>query len=250
MKKLGLIGYPLSHSFSADYFTEKFKKENLSQYQYANYPLESIENLPKLLEKNPQIMGLNITIPYKEQVIPYLSDMDDKAKTIGAVNVIKIVDSKLYGYNSDYDGFKKSLLAFIPNINTVKEALILGTGGASKAIAKVLQDLNIKYQFVSRNIDMGLSYADFGAEPKLIKNYPLIINCTPLGTYPEVEHKPNIPYQELTTSHYLFDLVYNPAITSFMKAGMEQGAHTLNGYNMLVEQAEVAWDIWQGNKPF
>ncbi|MFT6035594.1 MAG: shikimate dehydrogenase [Marivirga sp.] len=250
MKRLGLIGYPLSHSFSADYFAQKFQEENIAHYQYANYPLASIEDLGKLLANEPQIVGLNVTIPYKEQVIPFLSGMDDKAKKIGAVNVIKIIDKKLYGYNSDYDGFKKSLLAFIPDITTVKGALILGTGGASKAIATVLQDLNIKHQFISRSANKGLTYSDLEKDPKLIKKYTLIINCTPLGTYPQVEQMPPIPYKELTSSHYLFDLVYNPAVTSFMKAGMEKEANTLNGYNMLLEQAEVAWDIWQHNKPF
>lgn len=250
MKKLGLIGYPLTHSFSADYFAQKFITESIQDFSYKNYPLKSIEELPQLLLNEAELMGLNVTIPYKEKVLPYLHELDGKAKKIGAVNVIKKFNGKLYGYNSDYDGFKKSLFSFINDIRSISSALILGTGGASKAVAAVLSDIDITYKYVSRNSEIGITYNELNKNPQLIKDYQLIINCTPLGTFPEVQEKPDIPYNQLESFHYLYDLVYNPERTAYMVAGEERGAKTINGYQMLVEQAEEAWKIWQQNKPF
>jgi len=245
MKKLGLIGFPLSHSFSANYFSEKFEKESIEEYTYTAYPLKQIEDFPALLNKHPEITGLNVTIPYKEQIIPYLSAIEETAKKIGAVNVIKKTEKGLVGYNSDFYGFKKSLLSFLPEDFTQLKALVLGTGGASKAIVAVLESLDISYQMVSRNSSIGLSYSDLHNNLEVIENNHLIINCTPLGTYPEVDQQPDLPYEVISKKHYLFDLVYNPTETSFMKSGLLKGAKVKNGYDMLVEQAEVSWEIWQ-----
>ncbi len=243
MKTYGLIGYRLSHSFSKKYFNEKFTKENIADCVYENFPLETIQEFTSLLHNTPDLKGCNVTIPYKEEIIQYLDELDSAAKEIGAVNVVKILpDGKLIGYNSDYYGFKTSLEKFIP-ANQSFRALILGTGGAAKAVAVALKDLGIPYQYVSRSKGNGvISYAEIDA--KLLGQYSIIINTSPLGMYPDVDSFPAIPYQFLTDKHYLYDLVYNPEVTTFMRKGKEHGAHVVNGLEMLIGQAEKAWEIW------
>ncbi len=236
----GLLGRDIGYSFSRNYFSEKFKKENLD-YQYNNFDLKQIEEFSSVIE-NPTISGLNVTIPYKEEIMSYMNELDPIAKKIGAVNVIKFDNNgKLIGYNSDYYGFLESLK---PLLNaTIKKALILGTGGASKAIAYALQQLNIDYSFVSRNPDLNeLRYKDLDED--IMRAYKLIINCTPLGTHPNVENYPDIPYEYLTENHVLYDLIYNPDETAFMKKGKQRNAKVSNGLQMLVLQAEKAWEIW------
>lgn len=243
MKTYGLIGYRLSHSFSKKYFNEKFAKENITDCVYENFPLETIQEFTSLLQTTPDLKGCNVTIPYKEEIIPFLNELDPAAKEIGAVNVVKILpDGKLMGYNSDYFGFKTSLEKFIP-ANQSLRALILGTGGAAKAVAVALKDLGIPYQYVSRSAGKDvISYADM--DEKLLQKYAIIINTSPLGMYPDVDSFPAIPYQFLTANHYLYDLVYNPEVTAFMRKGQQQGAHVVNGLEMLIGQAEKAWEIW------
>lgn len=247
MKQLGLIGYPLGHSFSKTYFSNKFQKEGITDYSYQLFPIEQISDLPDLLERHSELVGLNVTIPYKEQIIPYLDELDESAYKIGAVNVIKLVEGKKIGYNSDYYGFRKSLEKFLPETFKSK-ALILGTGGASKAVKFALEKMGITYRVVSRDVQKGMSYESLLKEPGLIQDFNLIINTTPLGTYPSVKEKPDLPYQQLNKNHFLYDLVYNPEETAFMKAGIAQGALVKNGYEMLVEQAEKAWEIWNKQK--
>ena len=240
----GLIGKKLDHSFSADFFNKKFKEEGIDEY-YQLFPLPSISDLPDLLRNNPALKGLNVTIPYKKSVIPFLNSISDEAKEIGAVNVIKITRDNgkfnLTGFNSDCLGFKNSLLPLLcPDIN---KALILGTGGASKAICYVLKQLNIQPTFVSRSPAEGqLTYKDLNKE--IIGENLLIVNTTPLGMYPEVNTCPDIPYEYLTNRHICYDLVYNPVETKFMKMALQQGAKVKNGYEMLVGQALEAWRIW------
>jgi len=243
MKVYGLIGYRLSHSFSKKYFSEKFIKENITGCVYENFPLESIQDFPKLLKDTVGFKGCNVTIPYKEDVLTYLDELDAAAKEIGAVNVVKILpNGRLKGYNSDYYGFKTSLEKFIP-LQKKHKALVLGTGGAAKAVAVALKDLSIPFLYVSRNkIENGITYAELNE--KIIKEHSIIINTSPLGMYPEVETFPAIPYQFLSAEHYLYDLVYNPEITTFMQKGKEFGAHVENGLGMLIGQAEKAWEIW------
>ena len=243
MKTYGLIGYRLSHSFSKKYFNEKFAKENIADCVYENFPLETINEFTTLLQTTPDLKGCNVTIPYKEEIIPYLNELDSAAKEIGAVNVVKILpNGKLIGYNSDYYGFKTSLEKFIP-ANQSFRALILGTGGAAKAVAVALKDLGIPYQYVSRSKGDGvISYAEI--DSKVLEQHSIIINTSPLGMYPDVDSFPAIPYQFLTDKHYLYDLVYNPEVTTFMRKGQEHGAHVVNGLEMLIGQAEKAWEIW------
>lgn len=241
MNTYGLIGYPLEHSFSGKYFAEKFEKENIQNCEYRLFPLENIQKFEEL--KKQEIAGLNVTIPYKEQIIHYLDELDEHAKSIGAVNVIQFKNGKIKGYNSDYYGFIDSLLKFLPAAFKSK-ALILGTGGASKAIKQVLTDLSIPYKIVSRKGGFDFTYDDLNAKPEFFDDFHLIINTTPLGTYPKVEEKPELPYETLSEDHYLYDLVYNPSETSFMKAGEKRGAKTINGLEMLIGQAEKSWEIW------
>lgn len=241
-KTYGLIGYPLGHSFSQKYFTDKFETEGIPDTEYRNFPISSITELPGLLKDNPTLSGLNVTIPYKEQVIPYLDGIDAEAKAIGAINCIKVCGGKLYGYNTDVYGFRNSLLELIGEERP--SALILGTGGASKAVKHVLNGLGIEYKVVSRTpYKDRLTYGDIDKD--IIGHYRLIVNSTPLGTYPDAETYPDIPYELLTEKHFLFDLVYNPSETEFMKRGEAHGARTMNGYDMLTGQAERAWEIWQ-----
>lgn len=243
MRRFGLIGYPLSHSFSPAFFSEKFNNEGLFDCTYEAYPIKSVEELTPLLANNPGLEGLNVTIPYKKEVIAFLQESSEAVKQTGACNCIKIENNILTGYNTDVIGFEKSLL---PNLtNAHSKALILGTGGAAAAVAFVLNKLKIDFIYVSRtgnHAENSLSYHD--ADCGIIKEYKLIINTTPLGMYPGVDSCPDILYNCLTGEHYLYDLVYNPATTLFLKKGAEQGAITKNGSDMLIIQAEESWKIW------
>ena len=245
MKRFGLIGYPLGHSFSKKYFTEKFEKEGIEDCEYELYPLESIDELPDLIKSEKGLIGLNVTIPYKQQVIKLLDEIDPKAEQIGAVNTIKIQGKKLKGYNTDYIGFKESLVKFVGPNPMPEKALILGTGGASKAVKAALEDLKVDYQFVSRNPSEGnLSYEVLNTQYSILNTSKLIINTTPLGMAPATESLPDLPYHQLTEQHYLFDLVYNPLKTAFMQKGIDAKCWVKNGLEMLYGQAEAAWEIW------
>ncbi|WP_338356262.1 shikimate dehydrogenase [Yeosuana marina] len=244
MNKLGLLGKNISYSFSKSYFKDKFENEQIDNVSYENFDIETIELFPSLIKNTKNLKGLNVTIPYKESVIPFLDELDDKAKEIGAVNTIRITKkNKLIGYNTDYYGFKKSLTPFLKNHH--KQALILGTGGASKAIAYSLKQLNIKYCFVSRTAKKGVQFTYNTLTKDVINQHQIIINCTPLGTSPNVDLYPDIPYDAITSNHILYDLIYNPDETKFLKQGKQQHAITINGLNMLKFQAEKAWSIWK-----
>lgn len=238
----GLVGKNIAYSFSKAFFTEKFETEKRND-SYENFDIPSLEKLPEIIKKTDRLRGLNVTIPYKEAIIPYLDDIEEEAKTIGAVNTIKVhKNGKLTGYNTDHYGFAKSLEVFFPFEE--KTALVLGSGGASKAIRFVLDVMGFEYKMVSRNEKEGYTtYQDLNE--KVISEHKLIINCTPLGTHPKVEQCPPIPYQFITKQHMLFDLIYNPATTEFLKRGFAQGAQISNGHKMLEEQALKAWAIWK-----
>ncbi len=241
MRTFGLIGNPLTHSFSKKYFTDKFDKENISGCRYELYPLNTIEQLTELLQQQPDLAGLNVTIPYKEQVIAYLHEQSPAVQQIKACNCIHIVDGKLIGYNTDVLGFQQSLQQQLQPHHT--HALILGTGGAAKAVAFALQQLQLSYRFVSRKTTANaISYDDLLEE--VVAQHTLIINTTPLGTYPNIQEAPPIPYQLLTAQHHLYDLVYNPSETLFLQKGKLSGAQIQNGADMLVIQAEESWKIW------
>ncbi len=241
MKQLGLIGYPLSHSFSKRYFSDKFINEKIDGYHYDLFPLDSIQKLTDLLKEKPNLVGLNVTIPYKEQVIPFLDEVSKSAKSIGAVNTIVIENGKLKGYNTDAYGFEVSLKKFLKPHH--QHALILGTGGAAKAVQYVLEQLNIGYKYVSRTpTEEQFAYTEL--DEKTLKKYKIIINTTPLGMSPNNHQYPAIPYNFLTSEHLLYDLVYNPAESSFLKNGKAKGAAIKNGLEMLHLQAEKAWSIW------
>lgn len=239
--KFGLVGRNISYSFSRAYFTRKFATLGLENYSYENFDLERISSLPLVLEQNPGLQGLNVTIPYKESVIPYLDLLDPEAAKIGAVNTIRISPSGLKGFNTDIFGFRQALE---PRLQPGDQmALILGTGGASKAVAYVLDQLGIGFTYVSRSPASGsIGYGELGQE--LLRTHQLIINTTPLGTYPDIAAKPPIPYEHLGSAHLLFDLIYNPEKTSFLKEGESAGARIMNGLRMLELQAEKAWEIW------
>lgn len=240
MKTYGLIGKNISYSFSEKYFTEKFQRENILNSQYKTFDLQAITELPQLLE-NQSIKGLNVTIPYKEVVIPYLTDLSPEVKEIGAVNVIKIIDNQLIGYNSDIYGFEFSFKELLQNHH--KKALILGTGGAAKAIQYVLKKNAIEFKIVSRTASSEtITYEDLTSET--LSEYTIIINCSPVGTFPNVDAKPDLNYDYITAQHYLYDLVYNPLQTAFLQEGQKRGATTQNGLKMLELQAEKAWEIW------
>lgn len=243
MRLFGLIGYPLSHSFSKRYFSEKFQKEHIADAQFENFEIPSIQDFRAFVKTNPNIRGLNVTIPYKQEIIPFLSWLDKSAEYVGAVNVIKFgAEGQLVGYNSDYYGFLESLKLFLPNDHSAFKALILGTGGAAKAVEAALKTLSIPYKYVSRKSDDYLTYEQLDAS--ILQEYHLIINTSPLGMYPKIETCPNLDYNLLNESHYLFDLVYNPDTTLFMKKGLDKGAKAKNGLEMLHLQAEKAWEIW------
>ncbi len=245
MNRYGLIGHPLTHSFSRAYFTEKFARENTTDCRYDLFDLPDIAGLAELLQ-TPNLRGLNVTIPHKQAVFPYLTHLDDSARRVGAVNVIRLeTDGSRTGYNSDYYGFKQSLTEWFAGIGFTfsgTQALVLGTGGASKAVMVALEDLGIPFRLVSRTkTETTVGYDDL---PDLIGAYHLIINTSPVGTYPNVAESPALPYSLLTARHALYDLVYNPAETAFMRQGHERGAAVKNGHRMLVLQAERAWEIW------
>lgn len=238
--KLGLIGYPLSHSFSKGYFTDKFKKEGIPNHVYDTYPIASIESVRDLIDKG-ELSGLNVTIPYKEAVLPYLDQLDKTASEIGAVNTIKIKQGITTGYNTDCYGFEMSFKELLQDHHN--KALVLGTGGASKAVIYVLNKMGISYQYVSRNSGTGrLTYEQVSAE--ILSEYPIVINTTPLGMYPNIDTLPPLPYSALTSKHYLYDLVYNPKTTAFLQKGLDKGSTVKNGLDMLHLQAEKAWEIW------
>jgi shikimate dehydrogenase len=243
MRKFGLIGFPLSHSFSKKYFTEKFQELGIADdNQYELYSIEKVEEIRKILKENPELLGLNVTIPHKLNVLSLLHDIDPAAKRIGAVNVIKVLENgKLKGYNSDYFGFKKSLEEFLGLKKEIK-ALVLGNGGAAKAVMVALEDMGIEYKLVSRRKE-GDAISYFRANG-LLSSHHLVINCTPLGTYPAINECPDLDYDTLTNKHYFHDLIYNPGETLFMKKAKDNGANTKNGYDMLVFQAEKSWEIW------
>ncbi len=244
MKKhrFGLLGKNISYSFSKGYFTDKFSNLELEGYSYENFDLQSIDELPELLASNPDVKGLNVTIPYKQEVIPYLNKMDAQAKEIGAVNTIKFDGKRLIGYNTDAYGFQKSIEPFLKPHHT--KALILGTGGASKAIAFVLGELGIGVTHVSRNPGATqIGYPDLN--PSVLENHSIVVNCTPMGTHPNVDQKPDIPYSHITEKHLLFDLIYNPEKTAFLKEGKQRDADIVNGLRMLELQADRAWEIWR-----
>ena len=242
MAKFGLIGKNIDYSFSRGYFKNKFETESLS-HEYVNFDLENIATFPDLIKNDKTIKGFNVTIPYKELIIPYLDKLDIRAKKIGAVNTIRITKKgNLKGYNTDYYGFKKALKPLLKNQKY--QALILGTGGASKAVAYALKKLGIPYKFVSRQAKNKF-YLSYGSLDKtIINSHQIIINCTPLGTFPDIKKYPLIPYQGITKNHILFDLIYNPAQTLFLKTGKLNGAKTINGLRMLELQAEKSWEIW------
>ena len=245
MKKYGLIGYPLGHSFSRNFFNEKFNSENIDA-EYINFEIPTIDEILKIVVSNPELNGFNVTIPYKEQIIEYLDEIDDDAKEIGAVNVVKVEHHggkiKLTGYNSDYVGFSQSIEPLLESRHN--KALVLGTGGASKAIDYALRKMGIETLFVSRSRhdDRTITYSEI--TPEIINEYKLIVNCTPVGMYPKADECPDIPYELLTPEHLLYDLHYNPNTTLFMKKGSDYGAVVKNGLEMLLLQAFVAWDIW------
>jgi len=243
MRLFGLIGYPLTHSFSKKYFNEKFKKEGIENCRYENFQLASIQDIQKILKENPDLQGLNVTIPHKESVLQFLSGANDLVKQTGACNCIQIINGKLIGYNTDVIGFEKSLYNKLTAEH--KNALILGTGGASKAIEFVLRKNGLHYKYVSRYVSANnLSYGQL--TPAIIRENTLIINTTPLGMYPNIEAAPPLPYEGLTQKHFLFDLTYNPEKTLFLQKGEEKGATIQNGYDMLIYQAEESWRIWNG----
>ena len=243
-KKFGLIGKNISYSFSKGYFLDKFKELKLDNYSFRNYDLPDISEFPFITyHKEEEFGGFNVTIPYKQSIIKYLSSLDADAQEIGAVNTIKVTsDNELIGFNTDVYGFKNSLKPLLKS--HYKKALILGTGGASKAVAFVLDKLNLDFQFVSRSptSDDMISYNNLSKET--IEEHQLIINCTPLGTHPKIKECPDIPYEFLTDKHFLYDLIYNPSETEFLKRGKKQGAIIKNGLEMLELQAEKSWEIW------
>lgn len=243
--KLGLIGKTLSHSFSKSFFETKFEKENLTNYSYDLFELNSIEEFPELLKNNPNLVGLNVTIPYKESIIPFMDELDETARKIGAVNTVKIIKEEgktiLKGFNTDAKGFGLSIKPFLKN--THERALILGTGGASKAVNYVLNNLGINTLFVSRNPNEGeINYKDINEY--VMKFHKLVINTTPLGMSPNEDTFPNIPYKLLNESHTLIDLVYNPERTEFLTKGKQEGTEILNGLSMLQHQANEAFKLW------
>jgi shikimate dehydrogenase len=242
MRKFGLIGKTLGHSFSKKYFTAKFKQEGIKNTVYELYELASIAELKNLLNQESELVGLNVTIPYKQEVLPLLNELDEAAIRIGAVNTIKITEGITRGYNTDYIGFKTTLEQFYPK-SVYKKALVLGTGGASKAVTTALTDLGIIYTSVSRTPNKEeLNYKQVTID--LLQEYNLIINTTPLGMAPQADTFPEITYEGITTAHYAYDLVYNPENTLFLEKCANAGAKTMNGLGMLYGQAEAAWHIW------
>ena len=247
MRQFGLIGFPLSHSFSKGYFANRFTSENILDAHYENYPIESIDLFLDLWKNNPSLKGLNVTIPYKKLVIPFLEHSSSVVQSIQACNCIKLHQGALYGYNTDVIGFEKSLLPYLQPHH--QKALIFGTGGAAAAVEWVLQNLGIAYQLVSRTASEGcITYASL--TPDVIEAHTLLIHTSPVGMFPKIEEAPNLPYEAITSKHHLYDLVYNPAVTQFLAKGAAQGATTQNGLEMLHLQADASWEIWNSETPF
>lgn len=247
MRKFGLIGYPLGHSFSKKYFTEKFAREGRSDCQFELYELPQVIDFSNLILQEKELEGLSVTIPYKEQIIPFLDSLDPACEQIGAVNCIRIREGKKVGFNTDYLGFKQSLQAWLGE--AIPSALVLGTGGASKAVQQALRDLGVSYRIVSRSkLEGQLTYQDLSEDKTWLENHPLVINTTPVGTFPKVEGIPELPLNQLNESHLVYDLVYNPPITRLMRECMDRGGKAKNGQDMLELQAEAAWSIWNSSE--
>jgi shikimate dehydrogenase len=246
MNVYGLIGYPLGHSFSKKYFTEKFEREGIRDCKFEAFPIPSIDEFPALLKANPDLKGLCVTIPYKEQVLKFIHELSEEVKSIGATNSISIKDNKLTAYNTDIAGFRQSFQKLLQPHQT--KTLVLGTGGASKAVQYVLKQLGINYLIVSRNLSATagfIRYQDINED--LMNEYSVIINCTPVGMWPNETVCPDIPYEMISSKHYLYDLVYKPDETLFLQKGKKNGAVTKNGYEMLLIQAEESWRIWNSD---
>ena len=245
----GLVGFPLSHSFSKDYFSRKFRVAGIRDAVYENFELKKIDEINSLLNSNPAICGLNVTIPYKESVISFMHELSPDARRVGAVNVIKrMPDGKLKGYNSDYYGFRTSLEKWMGRNLADASAIILGTGGAAKAVTAVLEDCNIMYRKVSRKPGKEeLSYFDLRNDRSIVSGHNLIVNTTPLGMFPKINEMPNLPYEWLDKKHFLYDLIYNPDKTLFLQKGESAGCQIKNGKEMLELQAERSWQIWTNN---
>ena len=243
MNSYGLIGFPLGHSFSEKYFTEKFEKECLPGNSFRLFPIQNISSLPSLLQAETDLKGLAVTIPYKESVIPFIDSLEGDAKQIAAVNCIKISGKKLTGYNTDVIGFERSLIPLLDNSNI--KALVLGTGGSSKAVQFVLKRMGVHFLVVSRAVNGRNGFIQYNTiDEKILSDYRLIINCTPVGMYPNSNEYPQIPYQFLSQKNILYDLIYSPEQTVFLTKGLEKGATIKNGFEMLVLQAEENWRIW------
>jgi shikimate dehydrogenase len=247
VRQFGLIGFPLSHSFSKGYFSNYFSTENILDAQFENYPIESIDLFKSLWENNPSLQGLNVTIPYKKLVIPFLQYPSSVVQSIQACNCIRLYDGALYGYNTDVIGFEQSLLPYLQPHH--QKALIFGTGGAAAAVEWVLKKSGIAYQLVSRTASEGrFTYA--ALSPEIIETHTLLIQTSPVGMFPNEDEAPNLPYEAITSKHHLYDLVYNPAETKFLALGAVQGATTQNGLEMLHLQADASWEIWNSETPF
>lgn len=242
MEKFGLVGHPLGHSYSKKFFTEKFAKLGLKNHRYDLFDMEYLKEFTKLWE-NSELHGVNVTVPHKENVIGFLDFLDSSAQKVGAVNVVKREHGKLKGYNTDYLSFKETLDDWISG--SIQDALVLGSGGSSKAVQAALVELDIDYSVVSRKKTSGdYTYLDLKKNPEIVAENKLIVNTTPLGTYPEIDGKADIPYDQLTSDHFLYDLVYNPDVSAFLAEGKSRGAKIMNGLDMLQLQAEKSWEIW------
>ena len=242
MREFGLIGKTLKHSFSQKYFEEKFRREQITDASYSLFELTDIKQLTEFIRQRPQLVGFNVTIPYKQQIIPYLDELSEEAAAVNAVNtvVIERVGGQILtkGHNTDIIGFRESLR----EVDLPKQALVLGTGGAAAAVTYVLENLGCRCTAISRDPQRGLPYSALNAD--IIRQHKFIVNCTPLGTYPNINEKPDIPYEGLSGEHFLYDLVYNPSETAFLKEGILRGAKVQNGLQMLHAQAEASWRIW------
>lgn len=241
MEQFGLIGKSLSHSFSKRFFERKFKEEK-REASYQNFELDTINEFEALIQNNIDLRGLNVTVPYKSEIIPYLDELNGQAKEIGAVNTIQFASGKLIGHNTDAYGFQQSIKPFLRNVH--ERALILGTGGASKAVAYVLKNLGIDVAFLSRNPNRENQFGYEEANDLMVDAFKLIVNCTPIGTVPNIDQKPNFPIELVSEDHLVIDLIYNPEQTKLLRIAKEQGADTMNGLSMLQHQALKAWEIW------
>jgi shikimate dehydrogenase len=246
MKLYGLIGYPLGHSFSKQYFAEKFGREGIDDCFYEAFPITSINQFPTLINSNPNLKGVNVTIPYKEQVLQFVTHITPQVKAIGAANCIKIEGEKLTAFNTDVLGFERSFCKLLQPHH--KKALVLGTGGSSKAVQYVLQQLGMQFLLVTRSENIPAGYINYDAiDEQIMQSYTVIINCSPAGMSPNDHTFPLIPYQFINSQHYLYDLVYKPAKTLFLQKGQQYGAQIQNGYEMLILQAEASWEIWNSH---